>query len=232
VRPPTEPVAAVWFDLYGTLVDLDPLVDACEAGAPGHGADVAEGWRARQVEASWLRTLMDRWAPFETVTREALAAAAADVGIDVATLDALDGAFERLPARQGAAECLRALRDLGVPTGILSNGSATMIERTSRGAGLRDLVDEVRSVDAVRRYKPDPAVYRLATEASGLEAARVGFVTANGWDAAGAAAFGFRVAWLRPARDVVVAAVVPAVGVPDPVVATWNELPRLFGLSH
>jgi 2-haloacid dehalogenase len=222
------PVAAVWFDLYGTLVDLAPLVDACETGAPGHGADLAARWRARQVEASWLRTLMDRWAPFETVTRDALAAAALDVGVDVGSLDTLDRAFERLPARQGAAECLHTLRDLGVPTGILSNGSAAMIERTSRSAGLRDLVDEVRSVDVVRRYKPDPAVYRMAGDASGVDAARVGFVTANGWDAAGAAAFGFRVAWLRPGPD----AVVPAVGAPDPVVATWGDVPRVFGLRH
>jgi 2-haloacid dehalogenase len=230
VTPAAKPVAAVWFDLFGTLVDLGPLVDACEVGAPGRGAELAARWRARQVEASWLRTLMDRWVPFETVTREALEDATADVGVDVdvAGLDALDGAFERLPARAGAADCLRALRDLGVPTGILSNGSAAMIERASQSAGLRDLVDEVRSVDAVRRYKPDPAVYRLAVDASGVEPARIGFVTANGWDAAGAAAFGFRVAWLRPDRH----AVVPSVGAPLPLVSTWEEVPLLFDLGR
>ena len=228
MTPAAHPVAAVWFDLFGTLVDLGPLVDACEAAAPGRGAELAARWRARQVEASWLRTLMDRWVPFETVTREALGDAAADVGVDVAGLVALDGAFERLPARPGASDCLRALRDLGVPTGILSNGSAAMIERASRSAGLRDLVDEVRSVDAVRRYKPDPAVYRLAVDANGAEAARIGFVTANGWDAAGAAAFGFRVAWLRPDRHTVA----PSVGVPLPILATWEELPLLFDLGR
>jgi 2-haloacid dehalogenase len=228
VRPATERVAAVWFDLFGTLVDLGPLDDACEIAAPGNGAQLAARWRARQVEASWLRTLMDRWAPFETVTREALGVAAADVGVDVGGLDALDGAFERLPARREAPECLRALRGLGIPTGILSNGSAPMIERTTTSAGLRDLVDEIRSVDAVRRYKPDPSVYRLAADASGVEAARIGFVTANGWDAAGAATFGFRVAWLRPGRD----AVLPAVGAPAPNVATWAQVPRVFGLSR
>ena len=228
MTPATRPVAAVWFDLFGTLVDLGPLVDACEGSAPGRGAELAARWRARQVEASWLRTLMDRWAPFETVTREALGDAAADVGVDGAGLDALDGAFERLPARPGAADCLRALRDLGVPTGVLSNGSAAMIERTLRTARLRELVGEVRSVDAVRRYKPDPAVYRLAPDASGVEAARIGFVTANGWDAAGAAAFGFRVAWLRPDRH----AVVPSVGARLPVVSTWDDLPLLFGLGR
>jgi 2-haloacid dehalogenase len=223
-----DPVAAVWFDLFGTLVDLGPLVDACEMAAPGNGARLAARWRARQVEGSWLRTLMGRWAPFETVTKDALADAAADIGVDVAALEALDGAFERLTARNEAADCLRALRDVGVPTGILSNGSAGMIERTARSAGLRDLVDEVRSVDAVRRYKPDPGVYRLAIDASGVEAARVGFVTANGWDAAGAAASGLRVAWLRPDPD----AIVPTVGVPAPVAATWAEVPHVFGLSR
>jgi 2-haloacid dehalogenase len=162
------------------------------------------------------------------VTRDALGDAAADVGVDVAGLDVLDGAFERLPARSGAADCLRTLRDLGLTTGILSNGSAAMIERTTRNAGLRDLVDEVRSVDAVRRYKPDPAVYRLAVDASGVDGARVGFVTTNGWDAAGAAAFGLRVAWLRPDRE----AVIPSVGAPEPVVATWADVPQVFGLRR
>ena len=228
MTPAARPVAAVWFDLFGTLLDLGPLVDACEAGAPGRGAELAARWRARQVEASWLRTLMDRWAPFETVTQEALGDAAADVGVDVAGLAALDGAFERLPTRPGAADCLRALRDLGVPTGILSNGSAAMIERASRTARIRDLVDEVRSVDAVRRYKPHPSVYRLAVVASGVEAGRIGFVSANGWDAAGAAAFGFRVAWLGPEGH----AVAPSVGAPLPVVSTWEELPLLFGLDR
>jgi 2-haloacid dehalogenase len=223
-----DSVAAVWFDLFGTLVDLGPLAEACEVVAPGHGAELAARWRRRQVEGSWLRTLMDRWAPFETVTRDALIDAAADVGVDAGTVDALDSAFERLPARAGAAECLRALRAVGVPTGILSNGSAEMVERTVRSAGLRDLIDDVRSVEAVRRYKPDPAVYRLAAMASGVEPDRLGFVTANGWDAAGAGAFGLRVAWLRPDRD----AIVPSIGVPTPVVATWAEVPHVFGLSR
>jgi 2-haloacid dehalogenase len=228
VSPATGPVGAIWFDLFGTLVDLGPLVDACELAAPGRGAELAARWRARQLEASWLRTLMDRWEPFETVTREALGDAAADVGVDIAGLDVLDGAFERLPAQPVAADCLRTLRGLGVKTGVLSNGSAAMIERTSRNAGLRDLVDEVRSVDAVRRYKPDPAVYRLAVDASGVVVARIGFVTANGWDAAGAAAFGLQVAWLRPDRD----AVFPSVGAPAPVVAAWADVPRVFGLGR
>jgi 2-haloacid dehalogenase len=79
-------------------------------------------------------------------------------------------------------------------------------------------------VDSAERFKPHPSVYRLAADATGLPATRIGFVTANGWDAAGAGAFGFRVAWLRPTP----AAGLPAVGAPEPIVATWPEITSIF----
>ncbi len=85
-------------------------------------------------------------------------------------------------------------------------------------------MDHDLSVDAARRFKPHPSVYQLAVDATGLPRERIGFVTANGWDAAGAGAFGFRVAWLRPSP----AASLPAVGAPEPIVATWHEVPGAF----
>ena len=81
-------------------------------------------------------------------------------------------------------------------------------------------MDHYLSVDAARQFKPHPMVYRLAVEVTGLPAQQIGFVTANGWDAAGAGTFGFRVAWLRPAPT----ASLPAVGAPEPIVATWREI--------
>jgi 2-haloacid dehalogenase len=220
----TEALAAVWFDLYGTLVVIEPLAIACEAVAPGRGSALAERWRLRQLEASWLRTLMGAWQPFDVVTRDALRLAAAELGID-GGLDRLDGAFERLPARHGAAAVLDGLGRAGVLVGVLSNGSAGMIQRTLRAAGLEGSIDEIRSVDAVRRYKPDPAVYELAVSRSGVGPDRIGFVTANGWDAAGAATFGLRVVWLRPDAT----AHLPAVGAPSPIVAAWGEVRNALG---
>ena len=220
-----ERIAAVWFDLYGTLVVIEPLAAACESVAPGHGAALAGRWRQRQLEASWLRTLMGVWEPFDVVTRAALRVAAAELRVD-RPLDDLDGAFERLPARAGAAAVLAGLHASGVLVGVLSNGSESMIEKTLLGAGLYGAIDVVRSVDAVRRYKPDPSVYALAMPPSGVPPGRIGFVTANGWDAAGAATFGLRVVWLR--ADV--AAQLPAVGAPNVTVAAWEEIQEALGV--
>lgn len=217
-------IAAVWFDLYGTLVALDPLIAECEAVAPGSGSALADRWRRRQLEASWLRSLMGAWQPFDVVTRDALRSAATELAIDQ-PLGMLDGAFERLPARPDAVAVLGGLRRSGLLVGVLSNGSGGMIARTLTAAGLDGVIDVWRSVDEVRRYKPDPAVYRLAVERSGVAPDRVAFVTANGWDAAGAAACGLDVLWLRSSGS----EQLPAVGAPMPRVATWEGIVAAIG---
>jgi 2-haloacid dehalogenase len=225
VTPPDRPVDAVFFDLFGTLLSLGPLDDACDRVAPGRGADLAARWRARQLEISWLRTAMDRWADFDTVTRDALGAALDELGItghDDRDLPALADAFAELPLVADALEVVGRIRDAGLATGILTNASTQTLGRVAARLDLG--FDHLLSVDAARRYKPDPSVYRLAVDATGLAPERMGFVTANGWDAAGAGAVGFRVAWLRPNP----AARLPAVGAPDPVIATWEDVAAVF----
>jgi 2-haloacid dehalogenase len=221
-------VGAVYFDLYGTLLDLGPLDAACEAVAPGRGGGFARAWRAEQLRLTWLRTIMDVWADFESVTADALVATARRLGVDPdGACAALDGTFDRLPVDPEAGAAIAGLRAAGLRTGILSNGSRAMLERAVAIPALATVFDDVLSVDAVRRYKPDPTVYGLAVQASGLEPGAIGFVTANDWDAAGAAVFGFRVAWLRPSGSSVPT---PALGGPEPVVATWAEV-RSFALD-
>jgi 2-haloacid dehalogenase len=216
-------VGAVFFDLFGTLLSLGPLDDACDRLAPGRGAEIAARWRTRQLEASWLRTAMERWVDFEVVTRDTLAAALGELGIEAPDhLDGLADAFADLPLVPEASETVRRLRDAGLPTGILTNASTRTLDRVA--ARLNLPMDHLLSVDAARRFKPHPRVYQLAVDATALSAERIGFVTANGWDAAGAAAFGFRVAWLRPAPD----AALPAVDAPAPLRMTWSELPGAF----
>jgi 2-haloacid dehalogenase len=217
----------VYVDLYGTLLGLDPLRAACEAVAPGQGTALARAWRAEQLRLTWLRTITGRWADFEAVTRAALRTTARELGLATATVAALDGAFDRLPVRPEAVAAVRGIRARGVRLGVLSNGSEAMLRRALDATGLADLFDDVLSVDAVQRYKPDPAVYGLAVAASGEEPAAIGFVTANDWDAAGAAAFGLRVAWLRPdgALDL------PALGTPDVAIATWPSVAAVLGIN-
>ncbi len=219
-------VEAVFFDWYGTVADIGALAVACEAAAPGQGRALATRWRARQLELTWLRTIMGSWADFEAVTADALASALGEVGLEVADAarDRLAGSFVDLPARPEAVVALADLRRLGLRLGVLSNASRGMLAGGLDRTGLRSAFDDVLSVDAVRRYKPDPAVYRLAVEAVGTGADRIGFVTSNGWDAAGASAFGLRVAWLpNDARPTL-----PPVGAPEPVVVGWPDLAEVF----
>lgn len=213
----------MFFDLFGTLLSLGPLGDACDRLAPGRGPEIAGRWRAKQLEASWLRTAMERWVDFDVVTSEALRATLADLGVrEPADLDTVADAFCDLPLADGAGEAVRTLRDAGIQTGILTNASERMLSRAAAVAALP--FDHRLSVDRARRFKPHPSVYQLAVDASDLPSERIGFVTANGWDAAGAGAFGFRVAWLRPDNS----ATLPAVGAPLPIVATWSEIPAAF----
>jgi 2-haloacid dehalogenase len=221
-------VGVVCFDLYGTLVDLAPLDVVCDVLAPGRGGAFAARWRARQLEASWLRTAMDQWADFEVVTREALDVACAEfrVNPDAEACEAARRGFLELPARAGAVEGVADLGRAGFPLAVLSNGSSTMIETTVRWAGLDGRFEALLSADAARAFKPHPAVYQLAVERFGLPPDRIGFVTANGWDAAGAAAHGFSVAWLRPPD-----AVLPAIPAPSIVDASWATVTRRFALG-
>lgn len=212
-------VDAVFFDLFGTLVSLAPLDAECDRLAPGRGHEIATRWRARQLEATWLRTVMERWADFAVVTRDALAATLGELGVaSSADLDAVADAFLDLPLADGAADALRGLREHGVLTGVLTNASSATLERVAERLRLR--FDHLLSVDAARRYKPHPTVYQLAVDATGLEPGRIGFVTGNGWDAAGAGAFGFRVTWLRSDPRVAL----PSVGAPQPTIARWGDL--------
>ena len=216
-------VGAVFFDLFGTLLSLRPLDDACDRLAPGRGSEIAARWRARQLEASWLRAAMDRWADFDVVTRDALAATLDELGVDSPPdLDGVGEAFVDLPLVDGAAEAVRSLRKAGVATGILTNASRRTLDRVA--ARLDVEFEHLVSVDEARQFKPHPSVYQLAVDATGLRPQRIGFVTSNGWDAAGAGAFGFRVAWLRPDPT----SVLPAVGAPAPTVIRWSELASFF----
>ncbi|MEA2545248.1 MAG: 2-haloacid dehalogenase [Chloroflexota bacterium] len=168
---------------------------------------------------------MGRWADFDIVTLDALRTALQELGvggsIDEDVVREVADAFSDLPLVDGASNVVQELRAAGTVTGILTNASTRALDRVS---GRLPPMDHYLSVDAARQFKPHPMVYQLAVDAAGLPAKQIGFVTANGWDAAGAGAFGFRVAWLRPGPT----ASLPAVDAPEPVVATWPEIVNVF----
>lgn len=185
---------ALVFDAYGTLFDVHSVVRRCDAFWPGKGTALSQLWRAKQLEYTWQRSLMRRYAPFSQVTREALgyACEALELPLDPANTEALMQEYLRLSAYPDVPKALAQFR---TRTAILSNGSPDMLEPLVQHSGLK--FDAVLSVDALKVYKPAPEVYQLAVDRLGVARQDIGFVSSNCWDALGAKAFGFRVHWIN-----------------------------------
>ncbi|MEO0421140.1 MAG: haloacid dehalogenase type II [Pseudomonadota bacterium] len=197
MRKPEETRVCV-FDAYGTLFDLASATREHLPLLGEHANQVASVWRAKQLEYSWLRSLMGAWVPFAQVVEEALDYALDSVGLsgrrdDIAP--ALLSSFATLATYPEVPGVLRTLRAAGVHTAVLSNGSRDMLDQAVQGAQIVDLLDAVISVDEVQVFKPDPRVYRLALERFSVEADEVSFQSSNSWDVAGAAQFGLFVVW-------------------------------------
>lgn len=195
----TQPRAYL-FDAYGTLLDVHSVIARAGAGIEGDLRALSDLWRRKQLEYTWLRSLMERHADFWEVTEAALHAAAEQLGIAVTTEQ-----FERLmqayltpsafPDAKPALDVLSGAALRGRPLAILSNGSPRMLESAVRHNGFDRYFAEIISADRVRTYKPSPRVYALGEEILKLPASEILFVSSNAWDAAGAKSFGYRVCW-------------------------------------
>jgi len=190
----TAPPLAILFDAYGTLYDVHSVVRRCETCFPGKGAALSQLWRAKQLEYTWQRSLMQRYVPFSQVTREALAYACAALGLELSVerMEALLSEYLRL---EPFPEVPAALERMTMKRAILSNGSPDLLDPLVRSSGLR--FDAVLSVDEVKIFKPAPQVYELAVRRLNLPKERIGFVSSNCWDALGAKSYGFRVYWIN-----------------------------------
>ena len=192
------PYPAYVFDAYGTLFDVHSAVRK-HARAPGPDAELlSEIWRSKQLEYSWVRTLMGAYANFWQVTEQALDYAFARVPSADRTLRAqLLQAYRELECYPEVPSVLRSLKEAGARLAILSNGEPEMLEAAVHSAGLDAVLDEVFSVDQVRRFKTEPAAYGLVTAAWRLRPEEVSFQSSNRWDIAGATQAGFRTVWIN-----------------------------------
>jgi 2-haloacid dehalogenase len=194
--PTLQGVRAAVFDAYGTLFDVASASERAKESLGERWQPLAEIWRAKQLQYTWLRSLMGRHADFWRVTGDALDFALESLGISDPQLRArLMSLYERLGAYADARPALERLRSAGLELAILSNGAPRMLAAAAESAGLAPLLGAVLSVEQVGIYKPSPAVYRLALDQLRLWPNEIVFVSANGWDAVGAKAAGLRVAW-------------------------------------
>jgi 2-haloacid dehalogenase len=209
---------AVLFDAYGTLFDVYSVAQLAEQLFPGHGQAISVLWRDKQIEYTRLVTTSrcgdlreSVYQPFWQLTRAALTyaikkiAAHARIDWDIVEFDAQYGAqieqlmnqYRHLTAFPENTEVLQTLQSRGIVTGTLSNGDPAMLQAAVQSAGLSALLDHVISVDSIRSYKTDPAAYALGTQATGLAAAEILFVSSNAWDALAATWFGYQTLWVN-----------------------------------
>jgi len=193
-----ENIAACVFDAYGTLFDVHSAVARHRPRLGEHADAVSAVWRSKQLEYTWLRSLMQRHADFWQVTGEALDYALDSFDVqDPKLREDLLAAYRQLDCYPEVPGVLKRLKAAGLKTAILSNGSPDMLAAAVAGSGLGEHLDAILSVEDLGIYKPDPRVYRLAVDRLAVAPARISFQSSNAWDAAGAASFGFRVAWIN-----------------------------------
>lgn len=188
---------ALVFDAYGTLFDVHSVATVLNLKFPDHGAALSGEWRIRQLEYTWLRALMGRYEDFWKVTESALAASceAMKLPLEPNVRKDLMEAYLTLAMFPDVEQALKSLT--GMPLAILSNGTPKMLQAVVENAGLGKAFTHILSVDRLKTYKPNPAVYGLAAQTLGIEKDEIGFVSSNFWDCAGGKAFGFKTYWVN-----------------------------------
>ena len=219
-----DDIGACVFDAYGTLFDVDAAARHCRSELGDKWQPLAETWRLKQLQYTWLRSVMGRHGDFWRVTGDALDYAMDSLGLDDDALrDRLMDLYLALDAYPEAKGVLAQLKSAGMKTAILSNGTPDMLEAAVTSADLAGLLDAVLSVEEVGVFKPHPSVYRMGEDRLGLPAGRMSFQSSNAWDAAAASAFGYRAIWVNrfgQARE----------RIPDPPHAEIETLEGLPGI--
>ena len=192
-------VKALAFDAYGTLFDVFSVTSLCEKLFPGKGSQVAQVWRAKQLQYSLMRSLMGRHRDFWGLTEDGLVYATKVLKLEL-TADKrrqLMDSYLSLAAFSDVKPGLEALKKKGIKLAILSNGNPKMLEAAAKSAGIAGLLDTIISVEEVKIYKVSPRVYNLGPERMKVKNPELGFISANSWDINGAASAGVRTFWIQ-----------------------------------
>lgn len=221
-------ISACVFDAYGTLFDISAAAARCTDALGDRAEALTALWRTKQLQYTWLRSLMGVHADFWQVTTDALDAALDALRLTDSSLRTrLMESYLTLDAHDDAARALACVKRAGLRTAILSNGAPAMLASAVAATALGASLDAVLSVEDAGIYKPHRSVYQLAVDRLGVPAREICFVSANGWDAHGAAVFGFSVLWLNRghlARERLPGSLAAEIGGLD-------DLPRWLGIA-
>ncbi len=187
------------FDAYGTLYDVHSVIELAEQLFPGQGTALSNAWRLKQLQYTWQRSLMDRYADFWKVTEDGLVFAtnSLNLRLDPSKRKQLMDAYLSLKTFPDVPPGLKQLSTAGYKLAILSNGAPRMLQEVTKHAGIDQFLPQVLSIDEIKIYKPSPRAYQLATKKLGTAPEATGFVSSNSWDIAGAASFGLATFWIN-----------------------------------
>jgi len=190
-------IKAVVFDAYGTLYDVQSVAAVTDEAFPGYGELISQIWRMKQLEYTWLRSLMGRYEDFSVITRDSLNFTLKTLGLtfDPAVFERIMDKYVHLDLYPDAKQALIGLK--GHKLAILSNGSTDMLNALVRNTGLDVILDATISIDSTRIFKPSPRSYELIETHLGVTPQEVLFVSSNPFDACGAKSFGLNVAWIE-----------------------------------
>jgi 2-haloacid dehalogenase len=190
-------IKAVVFGAYGTLYDFHSVASITDAAFPGYGGMITQIWRIKQLEYTWLRSLMRRYEDFSVVTRESLAYTLKTLGLeyDASVFERIMDKYVHLDLYPEVRQTLTDLKQYKLA--ILSNGSLDMLETLVRNTGLDTILDATVSIDSKRTFKPSPEVYSLIEDRLGVTSSQVMFVSSNPWDAIGAKSVGLNTVWIE-----------------------------------
>jgi 2-haloacid dehalogenase len=219
-----EGIEACVFDAYGTLFDVNSAARAAQDSLGEKWEPLAELWRAKQLQYTWLRGLAGHHADFWQVTGDALDFALAMLKLEDSVLRSrLMNLYLALSVYPEVPDTLKRLKAARMKLAILSNGTPAMLAAAAASAGITGLFDAILSVEEVKVYKPHPFVYQLACDRLNVAASRICFLSSNGWDAYSAKAFGLRTLWCN--RFGQAAERIP--DTPDAQITTLAELPDI-----
>jgi 2-haloacid dehalogenase len=190
-------IKAIVFDAYGTLYDIQSVASITDGAFPGYGELITQIWRIKQLEYTWLRSLMRRYEDFSVITRDSLAYTLRILGLtyDERIFELIMDKYVHLDLYPDAIPTLLSLN--GYKQAILSNGSTDMLTTLVRNTGLDSILDATISIDAKQIFKPSPDAYSLIEPRLNVKPADILFVSSNPWDAIGAKAAGLKVAWIE-----------------------------------
>ena len=188
---------SVVFDAYGTLFDVNSAAEKCKDKIGDKWEEFANFWRTTQLEYTWLRSLMKRHKDFWQITEDSLDKSMKVFGIDMSMKNDLLNLYKVLSPYPEVKKVLENLKKKNFKLAVLSNGTPALLDRLVQSNNLKDLFDDIFSIESVKVYKPDAKVYNLPLKKYKIKPQEVTFLSANTWDVSGSGNYGYNSVWVN-----------------------------------